>query len=243
MTKIALGTPMYDGGCKSEFVFSLVKWLQKCSAQNIEVTPLFIKNESLIQRARNEIAAEFLRGDCEALMFIDADIGFGDDFVKKLVDSGQDIIGGLYPTKTMDYAKIDANSKHPVHCAGTRFAGTLFPSTKQTALTGPFEVARIGTGFMYITRKAFETIIAVNPPVKHISHSPFTQTTDKIYTFFDCGTNQDGVYLSEDYYFCDLARSCGLKIMADPKLFFSHTGSFAYTSCFSCSNGVKIHAI
>lgn len=45
-------------------------------AYGIEIKFYYLFNESLITRARNYCADEFMRSDCTHLMFIDSDIGF-----------------------------------------------------------------------------------------------------------------------------------------------------------------------
>jgi hypothetical protein len=47
-----------------------------------------VMNESLITRARNELARVFMESDCDYLMFIDADIAFDGNAVAQLMAVG-----------------------------------------------------------------------------------------------------------------------------------------------------------
>ena len=77
----------------------------------IDVNYHFLFNESLITRARNYIADEFLRSNHTHLMFIDSDIGFAAKDVLSLAalqsdESDYDIICGPYPKKVISWEKI-----------------------------------------------------------------------------------------------------------------------------------------
>jgi len=71
--KILIGTPMYNGDCKGHYVTGLLTTMNVLRSAGIEVHWCQIMNESLITRARNDIARIFLEGDFDHLMFIDAD--------------------------------------------------------------------------------------------------------------------------------------------------------------------------
>ena len=70
-------------------------------------------NESLITRARNTLVAQFL-DQCDKnpeehthLMFIDADISFPAQSIKRMIDYDKDIVTGVYPRKSIDWNKIE----------------------------------------------------------------------------------------------------------------------------------------
>jgi hypothetical protein len=52
-------------------------------------------NESLITRARNGMAYDFMQSDATHLMFIDADITFDPKDIVRMIDADKDIICGL----------------------------------------------------------------------------------------------------------------------------------------------------
>jgi len=99
-----IGTPMYGGKC--DFIFS--KGMNDTAAtlakNDIPFKIHTLANESLIQRARNYIADEFMRSGMTHMLFIDSDIGFGPRDVLALLayadpQSDYDVVCGPYPKK------------------------------------------------------------------------------------------------------------------------------------------------
>ena len=74
--KLMVATPMYGGQAQGLYTKSIADLSALCTKNGIELRLYFLFNESLITRARNYCADEFIRSDCTHLMFIDSDIGF-----------------------------------------------------------------------------------------------------------------------------------------------------------------------
>ena len=74
--KIFIATPMYGGNCGGQYTRAMIELQKICSEYEIQTEFFFLFNESLITRARNYCADEFMRSDYTHLMFIDSDIGF-----------------------------------------------------------------------------------------------------------------------------------------------------------------------
>lgn len=105
-----LAVPMYGGNCLGMFAKSYGDLVTLCSQYGIPLKTYFLFNESLIPRARNYCADEFMRSEMNHLMFIDADIGFSaNDVIAMMAMQVQhpdkyDIIGGPYPKKSCHYS-------------------------------------------------------------------------------------------------------------------------------------------
>jgi len=82
---IFLAVPMYGGQCSGMFCRSVSDLAAICTRHGIGLQMYFLFNESLITRARNYCADEFMRSKCTHLMFIDADIGFNPNDVIALL--------------------------------------------------------------------------------------------------------------------------------------------------------------
>ena len=110
--KLFIGAPMYGGQCAGTFCKSTNDLSAMCAKYGIELKFYYLFNESLVQRARNYVADEFLRSDCTHLMFIDSDIGFKANDVLTLLGiqtmqpENYDIMTGPYPKKTIAWEKI-----------------------------------------------------------------------------------------------------------------------------------------
>jgi hypothetical protein len=215
--KIVLGVPAYGGTLTTTWVFSLLPVLIEGGfIDRIER----VDNDSHVGRARNTLAARFLAGNGDWLLFIDTDIGFSVADLKRVFAQAlrhpTDITGGMYPLKR------------------------LLPGAVVNALpgerpdkTGLVEVREIGTGFMFIPRCVLENMVAKCPEIAFGCDSGENATEGELrHDFFQSGvyTYPDGKkrWLSEDYYFCQRHRDLGGKIWIDCSLRLTHRGTFDY---------------
>ena len=112
--KLFVATPMYGGQCAGMFAKACADLSAICTQYGIPLQYYFLFNESLITRARNYCADEFMRSGDSHLMFIDSDIGFNANDVIALMalqsenpeEDKYDIIAGPYPKKCISWEKI-----------------------------------------------------------------------------------------------------------------------------------------
>jgi len=170
-------------------------------------------NESLISRARNTLVAKFLNNpDSTHLMFIDADIGWEPWHLLVLLNAQKDVIGGLYPMKTL-----------PVKWVVNGFEGA------ETSEDGNLqEVSKTGTGFMLVKRDVFEKLNA-HPAVKPFNNDiGLPKELDKhLKTYYDTAVRENRYY-SEDWTFCENWRDLGGKIWIDKRVLLKHTGTYVF---------------
>ena len=237
--KIFIGTPMYGGLCHGAYAMGLLESVSPFMQAGIQMYFCYMMNESLITRARNSVAHDFLASDATHLMFIDADIGFNANDIVKMVDADKDIICGLYPKKEINWATVEKAVHAGVgyHDLGNHTGSFVvnLPNgvTQQSGKLGdPMEIENGGTGFMLIKREVFETLkdkvptytndmymVTDKDPQKKVIHEYFATSIDE-------DTNR---LLSEDYHFCKLARKNGYKIYAAPWAQLSHCGSYIFS--------------
>jgi len=168
--KLFIATPMYGGACAGMFTRSIADLSALCTHYGIQVRFYFLFNESLITRARNYCADEFLRSGDSHLMFIDSDIGFNANDVIALMalqsdnpdEDEYDIIAGPYPKKCISWEKIKIAvdkgfaDEDPQNLE--KYVGDyVFNPTESGGirLDQPVEVLEAGTGFMMIRRNTF----------------------------------------------------------------------------------------
>ena len=103
---------------------------------------------------------------------------------------------------------------------------------KSFKLSEPVEVAEGGTGFMLITREALEKYKEAYP---ELSYKPDHVRTDafdgsrEITAYFDCVIDEESKrYLSEDYFFCKMARKADLSVWMCPWMKINHVGSYIF---------------
>lgn len=202
---ILFATPCYGGMVTAPHFRSCMNTKEELTKQGIAHDWLIGWNESLITRARNEMAATFLTTDYSHLCFIDADIEFGPADIAKLWNLQADIAVGLYQMK-----KIDAPLSAWRNGKMIRIA---------SGMTEPFAVDYAGTGFFMINRKVLDHMA----PLVESYEGP----NGRVSAFFMTPIHDDG-FESEDFHFCRRVREEGFTIVADPSIRLKHYGQFAY---------------
>ena len=211
-TKVHIAMPCYGGMLTESTFMSFIKWANTARQLNIDWTLETMVNESLISRARNTLSAKFLHmDDATHLMFIDADIGWEPWHLLVLLNRDVDVIGGLYPMKTM-----------PIKWVVNGFEGA------EEGPDGFQEVSKAGTGFLLIKKHVFEKLNS-HPAVKQYKNDI---GLDPIYdqylkTYFDTAVRQNRYY-SEDWTFCENWRDLGGKIYMDKRILLRHSGSYVF---------------
>ncbi len=215
---IMVATPMYGGQCFDAYLQGIFSLQGACHQHGIPLMLQTIRNESLIQRARNRIVAEFLATDCSHLVFIDADIGFTGRDVLRLVAHNRAIIGATYAKKNMkavDFAIVPLG--HPVEVE----EGDVM------------EVEALPGGFMCIQRSA---IVQMTHHFAHLRYkvqgSDVKGATyeDHLFSLFDCEIDPVSLtYWSEDYLFCKRWRDMGGRVLLDPHIILEHHGTAKFT--------------
>lgn len=243
--KLFIATPMYGGQCAGMFTRSIADLSALCTHYGIQVRFYFLFNESLITRARNYCADEFLRSGDTHMMFIDSDIGFNANDVIALLalqddESEYDILTGPYPKKCISWEKVksavdkgfaDKNANDLEKYVGD-YVFNPVSGAGSIALNKPTEVLEAGTGFMMIRRETFVKFQEAYPQQlyrpDHVRTEHFDGTRE-IMAFFDTPICPDTKrYLSEDYMFCQWSRKAGMKVWLCPWMQLQHVGMMVF---------------
>ena len=236
--KVLIATPMYNGVCNGTYALSLASTPATLAQNGICMGYTMMLNESLITRARNRIAHDFLNSDCTHLMFIDADIGFNPYDIVRMVRADVDVLCGVYPKKEINWSEVHAAVLRGVPAdqlhtyTGSFVVNTLGKQNTTGDLNSPLEIEKGGTGFMLIKREVIETISKQVPSYTNdmIAINNPSLGAVEIANMFDTSISPaDNRYMSEDYHFCDLARAAGYKIYAAPWVTLTHTGSYVFS--------------
>lgn len=233
---VRIATPMYGGNCKGIYLDSLLNLVFALLGNKHQVSFSKVYNESLITRARNNLVYEFLDSDADVMLFIDADEGFDAQEVLKMIESGKDLIGGVYPMKNINWDQVRnaalSGQQNLADFSGY-FAVNILPGEQQIDLSKPTPVLQVGTGMMFITRKVFEVMQPhCESYALNLSDGSFA-LEKRVYEFFKTGINEDGILLSEDYYFCDKWRELGGTVYAAPWVNIIHAGDYQFSGKFS----------
>jgi hypothetical protein len=165
-----------------------------------------------IDQGRNQMATDTLLDGYEETFWIDADVEFHPDAVDRLRAHRLPIVGGIYPQKGKR-----AIACHPL------------PGSPKIVFGkdgGLVEILYAGAGFLLVRREVYLSVQRrlgleicnerFNSPMIPFFHPMVHRTEDGYW------------YLAEDWAFCERARQCGYKIMADTAIRLWHVGSYSY---------------
>lgn len=211
-TRVHIAMPCYGGMLTESTFMSFIKWANTARQLGIDWTLETMVNESLISRARNTLAAKFLdQEDSTHLFFVDADIGWEPWHLLVLLNRKVDVIGGLYPMKTM-----------PIKWVVNGFDGA------EEGPDGLQEVSKAGTGFLLMKKEVFQKMNshpAVKPYKNDIGLDP--KYDKHLKTYFDTAVRQ-GRYYSEDWTFCENWRDIGGRVWVDKRVLLRHSGAYVF---------------
>lgn len=204
-----IGTPCYDGRIDVWYTNSLVNTIKMAAERGVEITPIWVSFDALIQRARNDTIQIALEGEYDDLIWIDSDIEWQPEWFFKLLDYPQDVVGGTYRKKgdREEYVlrKIDKNTVNPE--------------------TGLLEVSGLGTGFVKMSRKAMQYLWDVSTPYIDQKDSKERRM------IFDVVIKNLDIVSEDIVAFMKLAGG-GFKIWLDPNMTCNHIGSYKFTGDF-----------
>ena len=171
-----------------------------------------IRGYAAIDAARNQMASDALARGFKELMWIDADIVFDPNDVDKLRRRELPLVCGIYPKKSR-----------------RQFACSFLPQTRQVDFGikgGVIEILYCGFGFVLTRRKVYETMQQqLRLPV---CNQRFESPLLPYFAPWIIGEGEQAWYLGEDYSFCERARRCGFRVMADTTIRLWHVGSYRF---------------
>ena len=222
---------MYGGMATGTYTWSLAQTPALFLRNGIGLLYQYRMNDALVANARNHLAHQFLETTATHVMWIDADIGFnGIDIVSMLL-ADQDVICGLYPKKGIAWKRVaqavnDGVPSEELHRHIGSFVVKPLPGQADGASPnsdGLVEITAGGSGFMLVKREVYEALS------EHVPTYVVGGVT--IREFYATAIHPETSRLiSEDYFFCRLARSHGFTIYAAPWAHLTHTGPYVYES-------------
>ena len=231
---LVVATPCFGGQVSSIYASSIFQ-LQSAvrSMSNMDLKIELRDGDALITRARANLMTLFLDDPAAThLLFVDADIGFTPDQVFRLIESGADMVAGVYPIKRVnwDKAKRAIEARRPnVPAAALDYVLEINDPDHVAVVNGFTRVRYAGTGFLMIRRHVFEKMCA------HPAYAPLQffreHSLDALagspnrFALFECMIDPaTGTYLSEDFAFCKRWTDIGGEIWADLQSRLDHVG-------------------
>ena len=220
--KVLLATLNKTGFVSINYMMSLMNTMRALAEKKIEFSLYFDVGKSGVDLPRSQAASYFLNSDCTHMMFIDDDMARQAELINRLMSFDLDIVGVPYRQKTVERGfnmRIET--------------GKDFERMKEEPTL--FGVHDIATGLLLIKKNVFETL---KDKVEWVLGQ---QSSDKIGMFFrhavvdDLIANPGGekAYMSEDFFFCRLARDNGFKIWAYIDAETAHVGTISFTGNYA----------
>jgi hypothetical protein len=226
-----LATPCHGGAVEIRHLNSVLNLQGACAARGIGFHLEHLEDDRVIARARARLAARFLaHRQATHLLFCDADIAFPPENAFRLLDAAKDLVGGVYPLKHLDWARLRAAAKAEagdLQAAALNYVIRFLPSERQAVEVsddGFAQVAYVGTGFMLIRREAVQRVADAHPEL--VATLEGEGRTAMV--FEPMIEPETGEYLSEDYAFCRRFRDLGGEVWADVAARFLHVGPHAF---------------
>lgn len=204
-----IGTPCYDGRLDVWYTNSLVNTIKQSEFRDVEITPIWVSFDALIQRARNDTIQLALEGEFDDLIWIDSDIEWEPEWFFKLLEYPYDVIGGTYRKK--------GDKEEYVF---RQFETGLIKVDENL-----YEVSGLGTGFVKMSRKALQYLWDNN--VSYID--PKDGKERKM--ICDVKIIDDSLYSEDIVMFRKLAEG-GFKTYLDATMTCNHIGSYKFEGSF-----------
>lgn len=209
------------------YVFALAQSLPRLALAGIAADYMMLLDNCHVDDGRNACVREFLKSDAEALIFIDADVGWRPEDLIALIGYDRDLVAGVYPLKQPD------EEGYPIRMK----PGAEIWSDED----GLVEAEGLPTGFLKISRRVIEAMVETHKDRKFWGRGQ-DQSEPPHYILFE-RTFDNGVRYSGDYAFCMKAQALGFKMYVDPMMVFSHEGAYEWGGClgdyWKRAHGVK----
>jgi len=214
MRKVMIGSPCYDGRLDVWYGNSLCNTIKEGVKRDIEIIPIWISFDALLQRARNDTIHTMLQGGFDELVWIDSDIEWQPEEFFKLLDYPVDVVGGTYRKKgDIEEYVIRQLQRKPAD-----------------PTTGLLEVDGLGTGFVRMSRAACQYLWDTS--------RPYIDPKDNLERrmIFDVvleDVNGIPSLVSEDIHAFNKLKNGGFSIWLDPNITCNHTGPYKFKGDFS----------
>jgi hypothetical protein len=208
MRTVLLGAPSHDGKISVWHAAALAETCKIGLANGINVLPLYMSFDSLVQRARNDLVKAAVDSEVDDLVFIDCDQDWNPADFFKLLSHDVDVVAAPVVKKS-DFEQYNVKLTREF----------------KVEENGLVEVDGVGTGFMRIRKDALKKIYDASEEYKE-PHKP-----EPIRMVFNVEI-LDGELCSEDIVFCRKWAEMGGKVYIDPMINSGHSGEKRWVGNF-----------
>jgi hypothetical protein len=212
MRTVFLAIPCHSQNLDFKTASSLLYAISDANHYKFQIQVVFRAGDSLVHKARNVLLAEFVKSGYTDLFCVDDDISWEPGTFGRMVMHPVDFVAGCYRSKQVE-----------PHYFVRPIDGKFVRDPK----TGLIEVETAPAGFLRITRKAVDMMIA-NCKEDEWFTDHAAPGHDKIWQLFDMSFENNTLW-GEDYVFCRNFRRAGGRVWVDPDILLHHTGKATFS--------------
>ena len=227
--KILVGTPTYNGQLTTNYTGSLLAlWSELGDRLDWKTT-----SGTLVAWARNTLASLVLASDHTHLLFIDSDIDFPPELIRRMVEFDAPIVSAVCPHRTLDVRRFHSMAREypdPGAAWARSLSFILELQEPRIERDGFYRATRTGTGLMLIKREVFETLKAACPELYRPAAGTYYafQGLTHVLQCFDPAYDENGVTMGEDVSFCRRWRATGGELWVVFDETVGHVGPFVF---------------
>lgn len=222
MRRVLVGTPSHSGAVDVYYAHSIGESIRLCVQRAIDLRPVYMAYDSLVQNARNDIVALAIEHKFDDLIFIDADQEWNPEWIPALLNYPVDCVGSAVRKKT-DQAEL-----YNVRARGGAHSFTKHPTSP--ILTTP-DMA-LGCGFLRLSLRAVQALWDSSEP-----YTAYQRQTESRWIFDVRPIKAPGKAIAElngeDTIVSDKLRALGIETWLDPAMTCGHVGVKKYEGDFA----------
>lgn len=197
---VMIAAPSHDGAVNVWHAAALAETCKIGLTKNINVFPIYMSFDSLVQRARNDIIKLAIETGVDDLVFIDTDQDWNPEDFFKLLDHDVDVVGCPVPKKA-DQEQYNVK---------------LVSRPYEVNEDGLVAVDSVGTGFLRLTLSALEAVWEAS--------EEYIEDSGKQGRMVFNVEIHNGRLTSEDVVVCTKLNNLGFQVYLDPTINSAHSG-------------------
>eukprot|EP00873_Tetraselmis_striata_P045025 jgi/Tetstr1/465289/TSEL_009989.t1 len=236
---VLLATPCYTGSVTDTYLLSVARTFQYFACSHVQIHVATVPGIADLPKARGAL---LYQEKYKYIFFIDADVEWHPEMMARFLNSGHDVVAGMYPKKQLDWQRLVESARASPHLPLDELKSSLLeypiefefedgnPETVgqvQTDGNGMGRVRRAGAAFMMVTRPAVNRLAAAYPELAYLD-PPSQKTHYGLFYNGFTGQEDQRRWVSEDFAFCDRWRQIGGSVWVDLTSGLNHTGSIKY---------------
>lgn len=207
-----LATPC-RGDISVQYFNSFLQTQRALTAEGIGMVVGVLSGQSVIHKARNRLADQFLATDATHILWIDSDMKWRGEDVVRLLSHNVPFVGGAGPIKSLELTGLN------------RYVGNIDPKWCGDPSNGLIGATDVGCGFTLVHRSVFEAVAADSP----LLENPDNVATGRERRYYDYGVYGNREF-SEDFTFARKYQAVGGTVYIDTMCQLGHYGAHLFTA-------------